>query len=210
MIDICPTITAATPLEYHQQMERAETLATRLHVDVADGRFAPRRLIKFDEIWWRGNRTVDLHVMYQWPTIHREVILALSPRLVIIHAEAEGNFVGFASILRSHGIEVGVALLPKTPAETIKPALGFIDHVLIFSGNLGHQGGSKADLKLLDKARELKQLKPQLEIGWDGGVNDKNIREIAEAGVEVINSGGFIQKADDSVAAYAKLVSALG
>lgn len=208
-VTICPTITAETPDEYRTQMRRIESFATRIHIDTSDGRFAPRKLVKFDGIWWRGDRTIDLHIMYQWPTIHREMILALSPRLVIIHAEAEGNFAGFANILHHHGIEAGVALLPKTPVETILPALDFIDHVLIFSGNLGHQGGSKADLKLLDKVRELKEQKPSLEIGWDGGVNDRNIREIAEAGVEVINSGGFIQKAGDPAAAYQRLADQL-
>lgn len=210
MIDICPTITAENADEYKKQMEMVEPFAGRIHVDVSDGKFAPRKLIELDQIWWRGDRTIDLHVMYQWPTIRREVILALSPRLVIVHAEAEGNFAGFASILHARGVEVGVALLPKTPAKVIEPALDFVDHVLIFSGNLGYQGGSKADLGLLEKAKELKQLKPALEIGWDGGVNDKNIAEIAAAGVEVINVGGFIQKAKDPLAAYATLNSALG
>lgn len=208
--DICPTITAANPEEYRQQMERVEPFAGRLHVDLSDGKFAPRRLVNFDQVWWRGDRSIDLHLMYQWPTIHRDVLLALAPRLIVIHAESEGNFAGFADILHHHGIEVGVALLAKTPVSVIQPALDFIDHVLIFSGNLGHQGGSKADLKLLEKAQELKQLKPALEVGWDGGVNDKNIAQIASAGVEVINVGGFIQKDDDPASAYAKLGAALG
>ncbi len=209
MVSICPTITADNSEDYRKQLELAASLAQRIHIDIADGKFAPRKLINLDEVWWTADRSIDLHIMYQWPTIYRDAILALSPRLVIIHAEAEGNFVGFADILHHHGVEVGVALLPKTPVSTIKPALGFIDHVLIFSGNLGHQGGSHADLKLLDKARELKELKPTLEIGWDGGVDDKNVAEIASAGVEVINSGGFIQKAKDPEAAYQSLLAAV-
>lgn len=209
-VDICPTITAASPEEYRQQIERVEPFAGRLHVDLSDGKFAPRRLVNFDQVWWRGDRSIDLHLMYQWPTIHRDVLLALAPRLIIIHAESEGNFEAFANILHHHGIEVGVALLPETPVSAIEPALGIIDHVLIFSGNLGHQGGSKADLKLLEKASQLKQLKPQLEVGWDGGVNDQNIAQIASAGVEVINVGGFIQNSDDPSSAYAKLGLALG
>jgi ribulose-phosphate 3-epimerase len=210
VVDICPTITAETSENYKLQMERIEPFAHRIHVDASDGKFAPIRLLSLDQIWWRGDRTIDLHMMFVWPTIRRDLILALAPRLVIIHAEAEGNFLGFASILQNHGIEVGVALLPKTPVSNIAPALDFIDHVLIFSGNLGHQGGSKADLSLLAKARELKKLRPAIEVGWDGGVDDQNIRQIAEAGVDVINTGGFVQNASDPNAAYAKLVAELG
>jgi pentose-5-phosphate-3-epimerase len=110
-----------------------------------------------------------------------------------------------ADKLHSSGIEIGAALLPPTPASNIVPALGVIDHVLIFSGNLGHQGGSVADLGLLAKAMELRQHKPELEIGWDGGVSADNVRQLSAAGVDVINVGGFIQYAVDPASAYATL-----
>lgn len=207
-VSICPTVTAVTADEYREQMERIESFATRIHVDVADQTFTPRKLIPFDQVWWRGNRTIDLHVMYQRPLEHAEIILALQPRLVIVHAESEGNYPNFAKHLRNNDIEVGIALLPRTGVDVIEPALEWIDHVLIFSGNLGYQGGSEADLHLLDKARRLRELKPTVEIGWDGGANDGNIAEIARAGVDVINVGGFVQHAADPAAAYAKLKAA--
>ncbi len=208
-VSICPTVTADNPDDYRAQMERVEPFATRIHVDMADGQFAPRRLINFDSIWWRGNRTIDLHVMYQRPLEHAEIMLALSPRLIIVHAEAEGNFLNFSKHLRSHGIEVGIALLPRTSVETIQPALEFVDHVLIFSGNLGYQGGSEADMALLDKVKKVRELKPMIEIGWDGGVNDRNAGALAAAGVDVLNVGGFLQHAPDPQAAYATLKSAV-
>jgi ribulose-phosphate 3-epimerase len=107
--------------------------------------------------------------------------------------------------MHRHGIETGIALLQETPVEAIVPALPLIDHVLIFSGTLGKVGGT-ADLGLLDKVAALRQLKPQLEIGWDGGINDTNARQLVEGGVSILNVGGFIQKAADPEAAYATLV----
>jgi ribulose-phosphate 3-epimerase len=97
-----------------------------------------------------------------------------------------------------------VALLPETKVETIAPALSLIDHVLIFSGKLGHFGGH-ADLKLLNKVKQLKQLKPTLEIGWDGGVSDKNAQALAEGGVDVLNAGGYLHGTQNAAKAYAKL-----
>lgn len=208
-VTICPTVTAETPEEYAYQMERIEPFTKRIHVDVADGQFAPRRLVNFDQVWWRGDRTLDLHIMYRLPAEHAEIILALNPRLVIMHAEAEGNFMGFASLLQKHGIEVGVALLPQTPVETIAPALEHLNHVLVFSGNLGYQGGSTADLSLLKKVEHIRRLKPLIEIGWDGGVNDQNIKQLADGGVDVVNVGGFIQRAEDPAKAYGILLEAL-
>ena len=204
-VSICPTITAETTDDYRRQMELVEPFATRIHVDITDGDFAPHKLVNFDQVWWRGNRTIDLHVMHRYPTDHSEIILAMSPRLVIVHAEAEGNLMNFINYLHHHGIEVGLALLQRTRIEDIAPALPAIDHLLVFSGNLGYQGGSEADLELLTKVRKARELKPTIEIGWDGGVNDQNVREIAEAGVDVINVGGYIHNSGNPAKAYATL-----
>jgi ribulose-phosphate 3-epimerase len=124
-----------------------------------------------------------------------------------VHAEADGDFFGFANRMHRHGIEVGLALLPQTGVESIRPALRELDHVLIFSGNLGYQGGSKADFRLLKKVVTLRALKPSLEIGWDGGVNDQNVGDLVRAGVDVLNVGGFIQHAPNAAQAFAKLES---
>src|SRR6478735_531557 len=123
MTTICPTITAEEPHVYRAQVERIEPFAVRWHLDVADGDLAPRKLIELDKLWWPGNVQVDLHVMYKRPSEHLELFIVQHPRLIIIHAEAEGDFMAWSSALHRHGIEVGVALLPETPVSLIKPAL---------------------------------------------------------------------------------------
>lgn len=159
-------------------------------------------------MWWPGGVRADLHVMYQRPFDHLAALVALRPQLIIVHAEAEGNFMEFADACHKHGIEVGVALLPETPVEAIQPALPVIDHVLIFSGHLGHFGGH-ADMSLLGKAQRLRDLKPQLELGWDGGVNAQNAKLLVLGGIDVLNAGGFLHGAKDSKAAYATLKAAI-
>ncbi len=202
---ICPTITATDSHEYYDQMNRISSFARRIHLDVADGQFAPRKLIELDQLWWPGNVSVDVHIMYQQPFDYTELLIVQHPELVIVHAEAEGDFASFANRMHQHGIEVGVALLPKTRVDTIMSALDSIDHVLIFSGNLGFQGGSQVDLRLLKKVRDLKALKPRIEVGWDGGVNNQNIRTLVSGGVDVLNVGGYIQQSANAAQAYATL-----
>ncbi len=201
---ICPTITAATAEDYRDQIERSALFAKRLHIDIADGSMTPNSLVPIDQIWWPGGVRADLHVMNRRPLEHLPALIALGPQLIILHAEADGDFLGFAELIRRHGIEAGVALLPQTTVQSIVPALDYIDHVLIFSGSFGSFGGT-ADLALLEKARQLKALKPRIEIGWDGGVSADNARQLAEGGVEVLNAGGFIQRSDDPRKAYATL-----
>jgi len=76
--------------------------------------------------------------------------------------------------------------------------------VLIFSGNLGEYGGH-ANFDLLNKVDFLRQHKPELEIGWDGGVNLQNISQLAAGGVDVFNVGGFLQTAPDPEHEYLAL-----
>jgi ribulose-phosphate 3-epimerase len=202
--EITPTVTARSPEEYKQQMEQVAGFAKRIHLDVADGIFTPVKLTPLDQLWWPANIFVDVHVMYKDPFKHTKLIIDLAPQLVIVHAEADGDFVEFAEAAHAHGIQVGVALKPETMPQVIEPALPWIDHVLIFSGDLGRFGG-QANTHLLTKVLYLKQRKPSLEIGWDGGVNNQNAHVLAAGGVDVLNTGGFIHHAANPRAAYETL-----
>lgn len=202
---VCPTILARDAHEFQTQMGRVAELAPRLQIDLTDGVLAPTSTVKLDQVWYPDGKLIDLHLMFSKPEDHIDEVLKLNPHLVIVHAEAEGNFVRIAGRLHKAGIKAGVALLPKTSTHVIKPAINIIDHVLIFSGDLGKFGGV-ADPKLLFKVRQLKEWKSSLEIGWDGGVKDTNVVKLAEGGVDVLNVGGFLQQAVDPKANYDRLV----
>jgi ribulose-phosphate 3-epimerase len=135
--------------------------------------------------------------MYEQPLEAVEYLTQKKPHLIIIHAEANYDLEKIIDICKASNIKIGITLLQKTPPRAIKPYLNSIDHVLIFSGNLGHQGGSTADLNLLDKIKEIKDVNPNIEIGWDGGVNYQNVAQLVNSDVEVINVGGFIQAASE-------------
>lgn len=207
-VTICPTVCTDDPEVYKRQIEQTVTYAHRVHIDLSDGVFTPNKLTAIEDVWWPGGVRADLHVMYQKPFDHIEALIGLRPQLIIVHAEAEGDFMEFAQQCHTHGIEVGVGLLPETTVEAIQPALEVIDHVMLFSGNLGHFGGH-ADMSLLGKAQKLRQLKPSIEIGWDGGVNDQNAKALALGGVQVLNAGGFLHGAKNPAVAYAQLLAAV-
>lgn len=208
MAIVCPTVLAQDTHDFHEQMQRVEPFAERIQIDLTDGLFAPVNTIPLTDISWPKHIKADLHLMYGKPVLSIREIVDLRPHLVIVHAEASGNFLNFAKVLHKFGIKVGVALLPDTTVEAVAPAFDFIDHLLIFSGDLGHFGG-KADLELLQKAQVAKELKPSIEVGWDGGINDQNAPLLAAGGIDVLNVGGFIQKASDPAAAYGKIKGAL-
>ncbi len=203
---ICPTVTASTPHEYREQVERLTPFAKRIHLDFMDGLFTANKSIELSKVWLPHEHKIecDLHLMYMRPDLYLNEIKHIKPSLVIVHAESQGRFMQFADRLHYLKIKIGVALLPQTPVKLIASALPDIDHVLIFSGDLGHFGG-KANLALLKKAAELKLLKPDLEIGWDGGINEHNVAHLVKRGVDVLNVGGAIQRSEDPSQAYATL-----
>jgi ribulose-phosphate 3-epimerase len=192
MTMVCPSITAPDKEKYHQQMEKIASYAKRIQIDLTDGIFANGADVEPEDAWWPVGIMADFHLMYEQPDKAIDTVLEHKPNLVIVHSESKGNFLSISKKLRELGVMAGVALLPKTSADSIVAALDTIDHVLIFSGDLGKFGGH-ANFDLLKKVEFLKQHKPSLEIGWDGGINDQNISRLAAGGVDVFNVGGFIQ-----------------
>ncbi len=204
MAVICPTVTPNNLQEYKSQYSKVSELSKRIHFDFMDGILVPTKSPDLTEIDWNEDTIADLHLMYKNPLVYLDMVIKLKPNLVIVHADAEGNFGEIAQILHDANIKVGVALLPNDLPEVIKPAINYIDHVLIFSGKLGYFGGVM-DIKLLYKVAYIKNLKSDIEIGWDGGINSNNINELVRGNVDVLNVGGFIHNSDNAATAYAKL-----
>jgi ribulose-phosphate 3-epimerase len=205
---ICPTVLAYDEADFAAQIKRVSPFAKRIQIDLMDGVFSSPASVSLDKIWVPHHIETDIHLMYQNPMDHLEKLLLLKPHMVIIHVEAMIHHMHFAAELHKEGIDAGLAILPDTPVANIEQIINSFDHLLIFSGNLGHFGGT-ADLGLLRKVQEARQHHPDLEIGWDGGVSADNARQLAEGGIDVLNAGGAIQKASDPSAAYNSLVQSI-
>jgi ribulose-phosphate 3-epimerase len=197
---ICPTILADTVEEYHEQMDAVAPFVSRIQVDLGDGKFTTET-ISIADAWWPSTVSADIHLMYEHPTEFLHALVALEPHMVILHAEAREDLGGAITYLQQHGVKVGVALLKDTTVESAWNLIERSDHVLIFSGALGSFGG-KADLSLLRKVEKIRSIKSDIEIGWDGGANVENARQLSDGGIDVINVGSAIQKANQPENAY--------
>ena len=204
MTAICPTVTAYDTATFQGQMKLVSSLTDRIHIDLMDGEFASQESPDLSEVSWPHHVIADIHLMYQRPMEYVQVLVHLNPHMVIVHNEAHLHHMQFAAELHKEDIKVGLALLQDTPAEWAEQIMHSFDHVLVFSGNLGYHGGS-ADLGLLEKVKFIKHRHPEVEIGWDGGINDQNAAELIRGGVDVLNVGGFIHGAAQPRDAYARL-----
>ena len=208
MIKVVPTVLTDTVANFNQIIEVYKKFAKRIQIDLSDGQFSPYQLVSIKEINfptdWDGEW--DLHVMVKNPSLYMQDILRLHPSLCIFHAECDENLLPLFEQLSQAGIKTGVGILRSTYPGNIKPYIDASDHVLIFAGDLGKQGG-EADMIQLEKAAIIRNIDPNVEIGWDGGANLENIRAIAHSGIDVINVGSAISRAQNTSEAYEALVA---
>jgi len=202
---IVPCITVETDEFYKSAMDKIQPFAQRIQIDISDGEFAPVFMVPPEKVWWPQGVIADIHAMVMRPEEYVDRLIGLKPHLIIFHAEVQTDLKPIFEKIKKYGIKTGLALLKTTVPSTATDLIRTVDHVLIFSGDLGHYGGN-ASLMQLEKVRLIKAINPNLEIGWDGGVSIDNAFTLSQGGVDVLNSGGAINKADDPASVYDKLV----
>lgn len=205
-VSIVPTILVNNKRDFRDQAERINAFTRRVQIDLTDGVFAPAETLDITNVWWPKNWETDLHLMVAKPSEYLDTIFKLTPSLCIFHAEASEDLLPIFDALREHEIKAGVALLPSTYPGNVRQYIEAADHVLIFAGQLGVQG-SPADLLQMEKIALIRNMKPELEIGWDGGANLTNVRALAHADLDVINVGSAISQAENPAEVFNQLVS---
>lgn len=209
MASVVPTVLAANPEQYQQMYDRARSLSLRVHIDISDGKFTDTPTLGIGQVHRDDDAELDLHLMVEDPASVLESALSLKPQLIIFHAESQGDIGQCIAHCRELGVKAGIAILPKTSVESVRELIAKVDHVLIFTGKLGYNGGEFA-VDQLAKTAEIRAIKPDVEISVDGGVNDKVASLIAVQGVDVLYSGGFLQSADDPGAALTSIQDQIG
>src|SRR3954471_4476385 len=141
MASIAPTINATSPEDYARRINNVKPFAKRLHIDVGDGVFTGVKTVGLSQVYDIDGVPFDLHLMMVRPESQIENIISLQPQLVIVHYEAPCDREGFFRQLREMDIKVGMAINVETLVDQVKDILPTIDHLLVFTGRLGHNGG---------------------------------------------------------------------
>ena len=114
---------------------------------------------------------------------------------VTFHQEATQHIDRSLQLIRDGGAKSGLVFNPATSLECLKYVMDKVDMILLMSVNPGF-GGQKFIPGTLDKLREARALIDasgrDIRLEIDGGVNVKNIREIAEAGADTFVAGSAI------------------
>ena len=182
-----------------------------VHVDVMDGHFVPNLTIGpvvVSAIAKAATKPLDIHLMVENNTFFVELFAPLKPKYISFHIEEEKHPHRLIQKIRSLGIKPAIVLNPHTPPESVEYLLKDLDMVLLMSVNPGFGGQSFIDT-VLQKAEKLNlmrnKLNPDCLIEVDGGVSDKNISLLKDAGVDIVVAGSYVFKHQDRAQAIKTL-----
>ena len=204
-IKIAPSILAADQADLKGEIKKAEEAGANLiHVDVADGHFAPNISMGPDTV--RSIRKVtqlplDVHLMISQPEKFAEAFLAAGSDIVTVHSEVvtEKQVSQLSEAVREKGKKFGIALKPATPVPPwFRLLLNDIDLLLVLSVNPGFPGQSFMP-EVLPKVQSVAKLadSADLEIEVDGGVDHENAPTIVRAGATILVAGASIFRKGD-------------
>ena len=166
-----------------------------IHVDVMDGSFVPN--ISFGQVVVRALRPLsalpfDVHLMINNPEQHVESFAEAGADSLTFHWENVIHCHRLIERIHAMGKKAGISLVPSTPVSALEAVLPYVDIVLVMTVNPGF-GGQKLIPLCLEKIKELVRLREKhgyaYAVSVDGGVNGRNVRTVAETGVDVIVSG---------------------
>lgn len=199
MLKISPSILSANILNLKSDLDNLSN-ADYLHVDVMDGCFVPNLSFGLDtvrSISKYSSLKLDVHLMINNPERYVNEFIDNGADIVGIHIESTNHIMRVLQIIKERGIKSEVVINPGTPLTVLEEILPEVDQILIMSVNPGF-GGQKFIKNSVDKIRRLSMLREvrglEFDIEVDGGINDGNIKEVYESGVDIAVSGSYIFK----------------
>lgn len=200
---LAPSILAADFNNLGEEMKKTERNgALYIHFDVMDGMFVPS--ISFGmpvlkSIHDTTEQIMDAHLMVQEPIRYIEAFKEAGADIVTIHLEACENVEETIAKIRECGMKVGLSICPETSEKEVEHLLSKIDMLLVMSVHPGF-GGQKFIPESLDKIRAIRKMIEEQELNVDiqvdGGIYLTNVREVLDAGANIIVAGSAVFKGE--------------
>jgi len=209
-IKIAPSILSADKSKINEEIKEVEKFSDLIHIDIMDGIFVAPTTVNADFV--RKIRTkvpLDVHLMVHEPSnSYIKEFIDAGAYSITIHEEACRNPAHQLNFIRKNGIKTAISIKPKTSLENIKKYLDMVDMVLIMTVEPGW-AGQKFINEVMPKVRELRKLKPKLDIEVDGGINPYTARVAYDEGANVFVAGTAIFGKKDRIGAIKEILNSL-
>ena len=211
-MNLSPSLLSADFGNLRAEARQVEPLAEYFHIDVMDGHFVPNLTIGPPVVNSLRNgltKPFDIHLMIDYPIQYAPRFEVNSSDMITFHIEAKDEPFRAIDEIRELGCKVGISLRPITPVTAVFPYLDLVDLVLVMSvePGFGGQAFMSATVERIGKLKnEIGDRKVIISV--DGGINDKNILSVVDAGAELIVAGSAIFGQPDRIAAMTKLIAA--
>lgn len=200
---LSPSILAADFKVLGQEMKKTEENgAAYIHFDVMDGMFVPSISFGMPVLASINDATeqfMDAHLMVQEPIRYVEAFQKAGADYVTVHLEACEDVKTTLDKIHACGMKTGLAVNPETDVKELVPYLEDVEMILIMSVHPGF-GGQKFIPESLDKIREVRAMlnekNLEIDIQVDGGIYVENVREVLDAGANVIVAGSAVFRGD--------------
>jgi ribulose-phosphate 3-epimerase len=184
-----------------------------IHFDVMDNHYAPNLTI--GPMVCRALRDhgvtapIDVHLMVSPVDALIEEFVKAGASHISFHPDATIHVDRSLQLIRDGGCKAGLVFNPATSLDAARYVMDKLDIVLLMSVNPGF-GGQKFIPAMLDKAREARKIIDDAGIDCrlmiDGGVTVDNIRDVADAGVDMMVAGSAIFKEPRTLESYKETI----
>jgi len=216
MHEIIPTIVPTTFEELAAHIERLSTFARTIHIDAADGVFAPNLtwLPREGEHLPHPEIAYEAHLMVSEPLSLGTQFAKAGAKRIIAHLEAfsggEAIADAFSAWRAAGASEVGLALLLDTSLERIGPYVAQCDVVhLMTIATIGKQG-NPFEPRSIQRVAEFHAQHPTTIISVDGGETIDVVDDLARAGATRFSIGSALSLSTEPAAVYKRLLDAAG
>jgi ribulose-phosphate 3-epimerase len=189
-----------------------EAGADIIHFDVMDGHFVPNLSFGAPVLKCMNTKLpVDIHLMIENPEDFIQDYANSLPGgrnpngdIISVHAEVCEHLHKVVQQIKEAGFRASVAINPGTSLSVIEEVIDDLDMVLVMTVNPGYSGQSFID-SALDKVREIRGVKPDIDIEVDGGVNADTCEMVRDAGANILVSASYLFGSKDKAVAVSTL-----